>query len=86
MHNWCTNCAWEDFVSRSQSRRRGRVGKVSIYWHHGAWWLYYREAGMPVRRKVATLRDDAQKIAAQINAQLASAASTMLAECAVRHP
>lgn len=59
--------------------RRGRVGKVSFFPHHGAWWVYYREAGKPVRRKVASARDEAEKIAAQINAQLAAAVPTLLA-------
>ena len=39
------------------------VGKVSFYPHHGAWWLYCREAVQPVRRKVAETRDDAEKLA-----------------------
>ena len=50
---------------------RGRVGKVSYYIHHGGWWLYYREAGRPVRRRVAETRADAERIAAQVNGQLA---------------
>ena len=41
-----------------RSRRRGspkrfRIGRVSVYPHHGAWWVYYRDAGQPVRQKVA---------------------------------
>jgi hypothetical protein len=31
---------------------RLRVGRVSRYLHHGALWLYYRDGGMPLRRKV----------------------------------
>ena len=65
-------------MARSKRGRRGRVGKVSFYSHHGAWWLYYREGGRPVRRKVAESRDDAEKLAAKINAQLAEASPTLL--------
>jgi integrase len=57
---------------------RFRVGKVSAYRHHGAWWLYYREHGRPVRTKVASRQDDAERIAAQVNAQVASASPTLL--------
>ena len=32
---------------------RFRVGKVTVYEHHGAWWVYYRDAGQTYRRKVA---------------------------------
>jgi integrase len=66
-------------MARRKDRRRGRVGKVSFYPHHGAWWLYYRETGKPARRKVAETPDDAEKIAAQVNAQLVSAVPTLLA-------
>ena len=57
-------------VSRKHSPSpRFRIGKVSVYLHHGAWWLYYRENGRPVRSKVALKQDDAERIAAQVNAQ-----------------
>lgn len=58
--------------------RRTRVGVVSVYHHHGAWWLYYREHGIPVRRKVAVERKAAVQLAAQVNAQLASRSPTLL--------
>jgi integrase len=57
---------------------RFRVGKVSVYLHHGAWWLYYRDGGGPVRRKVAEAREAAEQVAAQVNAQLTSGAPTLL--------
>src|SRR5690349_17683171 len=63
---------------RSGRVHRTRVGKVSLYQHHGAWWVYYREAGTPVRKKVAVDRGPAEQVAAQINAQLASNAPTLL--------
>lgn len=50
---------------------RRRVGKVSYYIHHGGWWLYYRESGRAVRRRVAETQADAERIAAQVNGQLA---------------
>jgi integrase len=58
--------------------QRFRVGKVSVYLHHGTWWLYYRDGGKPIRRKVAENRDEAEQVAAQVNAQLSSGAPTLL--------
>src|SRR4051812_4870839 len=58
---------------------RFRVGRISVYPHHGAWWIYYRDAGRPVRRKVAATRDEAEQVAARINAQLTSGEPTLLA-------
>jgi integrase len=57
---------------------RFRIGKVSVYMHHGAWWLYYREDGKPKRNKVAQNSEDAKRIAAQINAQLTNGSPTLL--------
>jgi integrase len=65
--------------SKRDARARRRIGKVSIYLHHAAWWIYYRDAGKQVRRKVAQTRLEAEQIAAQVNAQLASGAPTLLA-------
>jgi integrase len=60
------------------SSPRFRVGTVSVYLHHGAWWLYYREQGNPVRTKVGLGRADAEAVAAQVNAQLTSRSPTLL--------
>ena len=57
---------------------RFRVGKVSVYEHHGAWWLYYRENGRVVRSKVADKKDDAERIADQVNAQVTNGSPTLL--------
>jgi hypothetical protein len=40
--------------SKRASSPRFRVGRISVYQHHGTWWIYYRDGGQPVRRKVAT--------------------------------
>lgn len=61
------------------SAARMRIGRVSIYLHHGAWWIYYRDQGRPLRRKIGGVRDEAEQLAAQVNAQLTSGAPTMLA-------
>ena len=61
------------------SRKRFRVGRVSLYLHHGAWWLYYRDGGQPVRRRVAQTAKEAEQVAAQVNAQLTQGAPTLLA-------
>src|SRR5687768_17261174 len=60
------------------SSTRFHVGRVSLYVHHGAWWLYYRD-GKPVRRKIAQTREEAEQISAQVNAQLAAGTRTLLA-------
>ena len=64
---------------RRQPSPRFRVGKVSVYLHHGTWWVYYREHGSPVRNKVSVSRGEAEQVAAQVNAQLTSGAPTLLA-------
>jgi integrase len=63
---------------RRRARDRARIGKVSVYTHHGAWWVYYREAGRPVRKKISGDRGEAVQVAAQVNAQLVSNAPTLL--------
>jgi hypothetical protein len=80
MHTWCTLRARECPISarRRGSPTRTRVGKVSVYQHHGAWWVYFREGGRSVRRKVAEDLEQAQQVAAQVNAQVASNAPTLL--------
>ena len=57
---------------RRKRPRRQRVGRVSYYQHHGGWWLYYNEAGNPVRKRVADTEEEAARLAAQVNAQLAT--------------
>jgi hypothetical protein len=53
---------------------RCRVGRVSLFFHHGTWWLYYRSQGRQIRRKAASIRSEAEQVAAQVNAQLATGA------------
>ena len=65
-------------VRRCQ-RLRKRIGRVSLYLHHGAWWLYYRDGTQAIRRRVSTDRGEAERIAAEVNAQVAAAAPTMFA-------
>lgn len=64
---------------RARSAARFRVGRVSVYLHHASWWVYYRAGGRQVRRKVSTDRSEAEKVAAQANAQLAAGAPTLFA-------
>jgi hypothetical protein len=52
---------------------------VSVYLHHGAWWLDYHDSGQQVRRKIADTRNEAEQVAAQATAQLTSGAPTLLA-------
>lgn len=63
--------------SRRRKPRRKRVGRVSLYHHHGAWWVYYRDGQQQVRRRIGEDETLADQVAAQVNAQLATAAPTM---------
>lgn len=58
---------------------RVRIGRVSLYLHHGAWWVYYRNGDRQIRKRVGVDRADAERVAAEVNAQVASAAPTMFA-------
>ncbi|MDX1966359.1 MAG: tyrosine-type recombinase/integrase, partial [Planctomycetaceae bacterium] len=71
----------------SQSKRRARkarrctrirIGRVSLYEHHGAWWVYYRQHDKPIRRRVSEDQASAERIAAELNSQLTSASPLLL--------
>jgi len=66
-------------VSRRRKARkaqRKRVGRVSYFFHHGGWYIYYRDGPRQVRRRVADTEEAAAQIAAQVNAQLAASLPT----------
>ena len=71
---------------RRTSRRctRVRIGRVSLYLHHGAWWVYYRDGDRQIRKRAGVDRADAERVAAEVNAQVVSAAPTMFAFDPVR--
>ena len=54
-----------------ESKGRRRVGRVSYYFRHGAWHVYYRDGGRQVRRRVGQSEHEASQFAARIIAQLA---------------
>ncbi len=66
-------------VFRRQRRRciRRRIGRVSLYSHHGAWWIYYRENDKPVRRHVGADERAVERVAAEVNSQLSADAPTV---------
>ncbi len=68
-------------MSKSRKRKpvRKRIGKVSVYQHHGGWYVYYRDGDKTVRKKAADNQAGAESVAAQINAQLSTGARTLLA-------
>ncbi len=66
-------------AKRRQRCTRLRIGKVSLYEHHGAWWLYYRDGGKQIRRRIGPDRAMAEKLASDINGQLAIDAPTPFA-------
>ena len=60
-------------MSKSQSFR---VGKVNGYLRGRVWYLCYFENGKRLRPRVGTNRDAARQLAAQVNAQLETGATT----------
>jgi integrase len=62
---------------RKRRPKRRRVGRVSIYVHHGRWWVYYRQHGRPIRRPVADDEATAEQVAAQVNLELTASAPTL---------
>ena len=56
--------------SKTKDSARRRIGGVSVYMHHGNWWLYYRQNGRPVRRRAGQSEPRAEYFASLINAQL----------------
>ncbi len=63
--------------ARQRKPRRRRVGRVSYFPHHGAWYVYYRDGQRTVRHRVGESEELAAQVAAEVNGQLASAAPTM---------
>lgn len=51
---------------------RKRVGHVSLYEHHGSWFLYYRQGGRPRRTRIGGLAQ-AECEASLLNAELVAA-------------
>jgi len=50
---------------------------VSLYIHHGAWWAYFRENGRAVRRRIGVDQSEAERVASEINAQIATQVPTV---------
>lgn len=67
--------------ARRTKRRctRRRIGRVSVYSHHGAWWIYYRDGATPVRRRIGIDAVEAERIAAEVNSQVTNASPTLFA-------
>lgn len=61
-----------------KSRLR-RVGKVGLFLHHGAWWLRWRVDGREERRRVGPDLGEAERVAAEVNAQLSRGGPTLFA-------
>ena len=58
-------------ADRRRSARFVHVGHVSVYPRAASWWIYYRENGKVVRVRIGPDRKEAERRAAEINAQLA---------------
>lgn len=64
-------------ASRKRGGERIRVGKVTLFLHHNAWWIYFSEGTHRVRRKVGPDQKEAEIVAAQTNLQLTQGAPTV---------
>jgi hypothetical protein len=51
-------------AKRKRRPRRKRIGRVSYYFHHGAWWVYYTDGDRPIRHRTGPDEETAQAIAA----------------------
>jgi hypothetical protein len=54
-----------------RSRKYAHVGKVAIFRRASSWCLYYRENGAGRRVRVGPDREEAERRAAEVNAELA---------------
>jgi integrase len=72
--------------TKRRKPRRMRVGRVSYFFHHGSWWVYYLDDQRRIRRRVGEDESLAEQIAAQVNAQLTTAAPTMFSFTPVTVP
>ena len=52
----------------SKSLARERIGQISLYQHHGAWYTYHRHSGKPIRLNWGTQLARAQVAASLLNA------------------
>ena len=68
-------------AAKSRSGRSGRlrIGAVTLYVHHGAWWISYREGSERFRRRVGTAEAEAVAVASAVNAQMAAGQQSMFA-------
>jgi hypothetical protein len=59
-------------------RKRRRIGRVSLYEHHGGYWLYHTFGGRPIRRLIDDSVAVAECEASLLNAQLVAADAGLL--------
>jgi hypothetical protein len=67
-------------MSVSTKSTRRRVGRVSVYEHHGSWYTLHTEAGKPVRRRVEGGEARAEYDASLLNARLVAAEANLCVE------
>jgi len=56
--------------SRRAQKERHRVGKVTVYFRKPSWWIYYYENGKTRRIRIGRDREEAERHAAEVNAQI----------------
>ena len=59
-------------MANTKTGKRTRVGRVTIYEHHGAWYTYHRQDGKALRRRVGSSEAQAECVASLLNAKLSA--------------
>ena len=58
--------------TKTKAPQRKRIGRVSVYLHHGQQHIYYRDCGAVIRQAVGTSLPEAEAVASIVNARLAA--------------
>jgi integrase len=64
--------------TRRRRSSRIRIGRVSVFLHHGSWWLSHRQDGREMRQRVGPDQAAAERLAGELNAQLLTAVPSMM--------
>jgi len=59
-------------ATRVHAPPRRRIGRLSVYFHHGQWYVYFREQGKPKRMPVGPAQAEAEAAASLLNAAFAA--------------
>ena len=85
VHNECMG-GWRWLLPNGASPGGSASGGFPTSFHHGSWWVYYLDGKRQVRRRTGPDEKVAEQLAAQVNAQLTTAAPTMFSFAPVTVP